>query len=117
MELAPLGYEFAEENPITHFMTNKKKGKLRDDILNEKATSAIVEGKCKLENLPVVLEAVKRAAQKISSVFTVEVITKVPREGKITIKPILDSLGYWYSVNTKNNMGLGEPAFKFHDDE
>ncbi|MGQ9645653.1 MAG: 4Fe-4S dicluster domain-containing protein [Thermodesulfobacteriota bacterium] len=117
MELAPLGYEFAEENPITHFMTDKKTGKLREDILNEKATSAIVEGKCKIDNLPAILEAVKRAAGKVSSVFTVEVITKVPPDGEIPIKPILERLGYWYSINTKNNMGLGEPAFKFYEDE
>jgi len=114
MELAPLGYEFAEENPITHFMIDKKTGKLREDILDEKATSAIVEGKCKIENLPAILEGVQRASKKVSSVFTVEVITKVPPEGEIPIKPILERLGYWYSINTKNNMGLGEPAFKFY---
>ena len=63
MALAPLGYEFAAENPVTHFMSDQNTGKLRDDILNEKATSAIIEGKCKLEDLPKVLEAVKKAAQ------------------------------------------------------
>jgi Pyruvate/2-oxoacid:ferredoxin oxidoreductase delta subunit len=116
MALAPLGYEFAGENPVTHFMADIKTGKLRDDVLNEKATSAIIEGKCKLEVLPQVLEALKEAAEKVDTVFTVEIITKVPPVGEVPIEPILKKYGYWYSINSKNNMGLGEPAFKFYAD-
>lgn len=114
MALSPLGYEFADENPVTQFMSNKKTGKLRDDVLNERAVSAIIEGKCKLENLPVVLAAVKKAAEKVNTVFTVEIISKVPPEGEVPILPILKKLGYWYSINSKNNVGLGEPLFKFY---
>jgi Pyruvate/2-oxoacid:ferredoxin oxidoreductase delta subunit len=116
MALAPLGYEFAGENPVTHFMADVKTGKLRDDVLNEKATSAIIEGKCKLEVLPQVLEALKEAAEKVDTVFSVEIITKVPPVGEIPIVPILEKYGYFYSINSKNNMGLGEPAFKFYQD-
>jgi len=116
MALAPLGYEFAGENPVTHFMADVKTGKLRDDVLNEKATSAIIEGKCKLEVLPQVLEALKEAAEKVDTVFSVEIISKVPPIGEIPIVPILEKYGYWYSINSKNNMGLGEPAFKFYQD-
>jgi Pyruvate/2-oxoacid:ferredoxin oxidoreductase delta subunit len=116
MALAPLGYEFAGENPVTHFMADVKTGKLRDDVLNEKATSAIIEGKCKLEVLSQVLEALKEAAEKVDTVFSVEIITKVPPVGEIPIVPILEKYGYWYSINSKNNMGLGEPAFKFYQD-
>ena len=116
MALAPLGYEFAEQNPVTHFMADVKTGKLRDDVLNEKATSAIIEGKCKLEVLPQVLKALKEAAEKVDTVFSVEIITKVPPIGEIPIVPILEKYGYFYSINSKNNMGLGEPAFKFYQD-
>jgi Pyruvate/2-oxoacid:ferredoxin oxidoreductase delta subunit len=116
MALAPLGYQFAAENPVTHFMQDIHTGKLRDDVLNEKATSAIIEGKCKLEVLPQVLEALKEAAEKVDTVFSVEIITKVPPVGEIPIAPILQKNGYWYSINSKNNMGLGEPAFKFYGD-
>jgi len=116
MALAPLGYEFAGQNPVTHFMEDVKTGKLRDDVLNEKATSAIIEGKCKLEVLPQVLEALKEAAEKVDTVFSVEIISKVPPVGEIPIVPILEKYGYFYSINSKNNMGLGEPAFKFYQD-
>ncbi len=109
-----LGYMLADENPVTQFMSDKKTGKLRDDILNERATSAIIEGKCKIEKLPEILQVLKEAAQKVDTVFTVEVITKVTPEGGIPIKPVLEKYGYWYSVNSKNNMGLGQPAYKFY---
>jgi len=29
--------------------------------------------------------------------------------------PILKKLGYWYSINSKNNVGLGDPPFKFNE--
>lgn len=112
---ANIGYQLAMENPVTHFMSDKTTGKLRDDVLNEKATSAIIEGKCKLEKLPEALEVLKEAAKKVDTVFSVEVITKVPPEGEVPIKPVLERLGFWYSINSKNNMGLGEPSFKFYD--
>jgi hypothetical protein len=114
---ANIGYQLAMENPVTHFMSDKTTGKLRDDVLNEKATSAIIEGKCKLEKLPEALEVLKEAAKKVDTVFSVEVITKVPPKGEIPIVPYLKKQGVWYSINSKNNMGLGLPAFKFYDDE
>jgi len=112
---ADIGYVLAEENPVTHFMSDKTTGKLRDDILGEKATSAIIEGKCKLEKLPQALRALQSAAARVESVFTVEVITKVTPQGEIPIKAVLEKLGFWYSINSKNNLGLGEPAFKFYE--
>jgi hypothetical protein len=113
---AGIGYKLAEENPVTHFMADKSTGKLRDDVLGEKATSAIIEGKCKLEMLPRALQALKEAAEKVESVFTVEVITKVTPAGEVPTKAILDELGIWYSINSKNNLGLGLPAYKFYND-
>ncbi|MCX8117458.1 MAG: 4Fe-4S dicluster domain-containing protein [Desulfobacterota bacterium] len=113
---ADIGYELAEENPVTHFMSDKTTGKLREDILNEKATSAIIEGKCKIEKLPEALKVLQRVAKEVDTVFSVDLITKVPPEGEIPVKPILEALGIWYSLNTKNNLGLGEPAFKFYED-
>ena len=111
---AGIGYELAHENPVTQFMSDKETGKLRDDILGEKATSAIIEGKCKLDKLPEALKALQRAAEKVESVFTVEVITKVTPEGEVPIKPVLEEMGIWYSINSKNNVGIGEPSFNFY---
>jgi hypothetical protein len=114
MALAPLGYHFAEENPVTHFMSDKQTGKLRDDVLGEKATSAIIEGVAPLESLEEVLVALRKVSNEVNTVFTVEVITKVTPEGGVPIKDVLDRMGIWYSLNSKNNLGLGEPYFDFY---
>jgi len=111
---ANIGYKLADENPVTHFMSDKTTGKLRDEVLGEKATSAIIEGKCKLEKLPEALKALQGAAEKVDTVFTVEVITKVTPEGAVPIKAVLEKAGFWYSINSKNNLGLGLPAFDFY---
>jgi hypothetical protein len=114
---ADIGYEMAEENPVTHFMSDKKTGKLRDDVLDEKATSAIIEGKCKLEKLPEAVRALQACTKKVHTVFTVEVITKVTPDGQVPIKPVLEETGIWYSINSKNNIGIGQPSFNFYPEQ
>jgi len=111
---ANIGFKLANENPVTHFMSDKTAGKIRDDVLGEKATSAIIEGKCKLEKLPQALKALQQAADQVDTVFTVEVITKVTRDGDVPIKAMLEEAGFWYSINSKNNLGLGLPAYDFY---
>ena len=56
----------------------------------------------------------QEAADKVDTVFTVEVITKVTQEGAVPIKALLEESGFWYSINTKNNLGLGLPAYDFY---
>ena len=114
MALAPLGYHFAEENPVTHFMSDTKTGKLRDDVLGEKATSAIIEGIVPIEKLEAVLLVLKKTAEEVGTVFTIEVITKVTPEGEVPIKEVFDRMGMWYSLVSKNKLGLGEPFFDFY---
>jgi len=114
MALAPLGYVFADENPVTHFMSDRKTGKLLDEVLGEKATSAIIEGIVPIEKLPEMLRALQKVSKEINTVFTLEVITKVTPEGEVPTKPIFNDMGIWYSLVSKNNLGLGEPYFDFY---
>lgn len=111
---ADIGYEFAKENPVTHFISDPETGEIRTDILKEKVTSAIIEGKCKIEKLPNAILALQRSARKVESVFSVEIVSKLTPEGQVPIKPILEDMGVFYSINSKNNIGIGEPAFDFY---
>ena len=43
--LAKLKPHFEKENPVTQLMVDPESGKMRDDILNEKVLSAIIEMK------------------------------------------------------------------------
>ena len=68
--LAAIGIEFEQKNPVTHMMTDKQTGKLREDILNEKILSAIVEFKTRLENVPAVLQRVEEVSKTLETVVS-----------------------------------------------
>src|SRR5690606_27178386 len=55
-ELATIGAKFEKNNPITHMMTDKTTGEIREDILNEKILSGIVEIKSTIAETESILD-------------------------------------------------------------
>lgn len=106
MALAGMGIEFEAKNPVTHMMTDRKAGKLRDDILNEKILSAIVEFKTRIENVPAVLERVEQVAKTLETVVAVGVATRCEPDGGSALDAVLAEEGFSL-VRGKTNLGLG----------
>jgi len=104
--LAEVGIEFEPKNPVTHMMTDRKTGKLRDDILNEKILSAIVEFKTRLENVPNVLRRVDEVSQTLDTVVSVGVSTRCDEQGNSALDSVLRDEGFDF-VRGKTNLGLG----------
>jgi hypothetical protein len=104
--LAASGIEFESKNPITHMMTDKKTGKLRDDILNEKILSAIVEFKTRIENVPSVLQRIEEVSATLETVVAVGVSTRCSDNGNSALDGVLEREGFSY-VRGKTNLGLG----------
>lgn len=104
--LAEIGIEFEPKNPVTHMMTDRKTGKLQDDILNEKILSAIVEFKTRLENVPAVLKRVDEVSQTLETVVSVGVSTRCDEEGNSALDGVLKDAGFDF-VRGKTNLGLG----------
>jgi ferredoxin len=104
--LAKEGVTFESNNPITHLMTDKTKGDLRADILNEKILSAIVEIKTTIAEVERVLEIVEKVTERIDTVTAVGISTRCDDGEDNSLSPLLDKLGYYYS-RAKTNMGLG----------
>jgi hypothetical protein len=104
--LAEIGIEFEPKNPVTHMMTDRKTGKLRDDILNEKILSAIVEFKTRLENVPDVLKRVDEVSQTLDTVVSVGVSTRCDEQGNSALDSVLQDEGFDV-VRGKTNLGLG----------
>jgi len=106
-ELAPLEVKFEAKNPITHLMTNQEAGDLREDILEEKIMSAIVEIKTTINEVPTVLDTVQKVNKRIDTVTAVGISTRCDDNGEDRfLAPLLDELGYSYH-RAKTNMGLG----------
>lgn len=115
MAMAELGIEFEPANPVTQLMTDPKSGKFREDILNEKVLSCIIEFAAPLEKLPVALEKLKEVAKEIDTVFSVSLISRVDKEGDIPVVKIARQHGFNPSIRTKTNVGLGKIPAKEGD--
>ena len=109
MAVAGLGVEFEKINPTTSLMSDPKKGKFKEDILNEKVLSAILEFSVALPRLPELFEALKTVSREIDTVFSLCLITRLEKDGSIPAEKTMRELGIWCAPNGKNNVGLGRP--------
>jgi hypothetical protein len=105
--LADLGVDFESNNPVTSLMSDPARGAIREDILNEKILSAIVEIKSKLDNVPAVLAKVKELSREVETVISIGVSTRCDSAGEERLQEILEREGY-PAYRGKTNLGLGQ---------
>src|SRR5690348_8636843 len=92
--LAAAGVSFERKNPITTLMTDVAAGTLREEILNEKVLSAIVEIKTTVERTEEIIRLVHEVEKRINTVVAVGVGTRCDADGEErVIAPILERLG------------------------
>jgi hypothetical protein len=104
--LAELGVEFETNNPVTSLMTDPSRGVIREDILNEKILSAIVEIKTVLDKVPSVLKEIRNLSREVDTVISVGVSTRCDAQGNDRLREILEQEGY-PTYRGKTNLGLG----------
>jgi len=100
------GIEFEPCNPITALMVDNT-GKMREDVLQEKIMSGIVEVKFPVERTREVLTALKEVEPTINTVFSVDMITVVYPDGSQPPVEIAREMGIDVYPNCKTNMGIG----------
>jgi ferredoxin len=105
--LADAGVAFEKRNPITSLMSDVATGTLREDILNEKLMSAIVEIKVPVERVEEIVRLVWDIEKRIDTVVALGVGTRCDENGEDNIvAPVLEKLGYSLH-RAKTNVGLG----------
>ena len=105
--LAAAGVEFEKKNPITTLLKDKATGEIRDDILNEKIMSAIVEIKVAIDRCEEVVRLVWRVEKEVDTVVVLGVGVRCDPNGEDAIVlPVLKKLGY-DPQRAKTNIGLG----------
>jgi Pyruvate/2-oxoacid:ferredoxin oxidoreductase delta subunit len=109
MALAKVGIEFEPQNPVTAIMADTKTGKINEDILDEKALSAIIEFTVDNDRLKEALTTLKEVSTQINTVFSVGLISRVGADGIIPTAAIAREAGFSPRENTKTNVGLGRP--------
>jgi len=105
--LAKAGVAFEKKNPVTSLMSDVSTGTIREDILNEKVLSAIVEIKVPLGRTEEVIRMVWDVEKQIDTVIAIGVGARCDADGdEDVVAPMLEKLGYKLQ-RTKTNIGLG----------
>ena len=105
--LAKAGVAFEKKNPITSLFSDVSTGTIREDILNEKILSAIVEIKVPISRTEEIIKLVKDVESQIDTVVALGVGARCDEEGEENeVAPILERLGYRLE-RAKTNVGLG----------
>jgi hypothetical protein len=105
--LGSAGVSFEKRNPITSLMTDVIRGTLREDILDEKVLSAIVEIKAPVERTEEIIKLVWEVEKELDTVVALGVGTRCDGDGEDhVVAPILERLGYKMQ-RAKTNTGLG----------
>jgi len=107
--LAKHGVEFETKNPVTFLMEDVKTGKLKEEVLNEKVLSGIIECIYPIEKFKEIMTALKEVSKEIDTVFSCEVINRVDPDGSYPLRKLLDEMGIPYYINGKQNVALGRP--------
>jgi ferredoxin len=105
--LADARVSFEKKNPITSLMSDVATGTLREDIMNEKVLSAIVEIKVQVERTEEIILLVRKIEKEIDTVVAIGVGTRCDEHGEDpVVASILERLGYKLE-RAKTNIGLG----------
>ena len=105
--VAAAGVAFEKKNPITSLMSDVATGTIREDILNEKVLSAIVEIKVPVARAEEILKLVWQLEERLDTVVTIGAGVRCDANGDDTVvAPILERLGYRLQ-RAKTNVGLG----------
>jgi ferredoxin len=105
--LARAGVAFEKKNPVTSLMSDAATGTIREDILDEKVLSAIVEIKVPVARTEEVIRLVWDLEKQIDTVVALGVGARCDDRGEDdVVAPILERLGYRLE-RAKTNIGLG----------
>jgi hypothetical protein len=104
--LAAMPVTFEKKNPIFTLLSDPATGTIREDIMNEKLLSAILELKTTLEHVPEVLRVVRTIAPTLKTIVSIGVATRCDARGDNKLEPLFIREGY-NVFRGKTNTGLG----------
>lgn len=111
MACAKAGFKLSpqEETPLAALMPDLSTGKLKEDCLDYRLLSVIIEGRCAENKIKDVLRVLKSVEKEIDTVFSVGLISRVNENGHCKALEFIDELGIPQPYRGKVNAGLGKP--------
>jgi hypothetical protein len=110
-KVTSMGVQFAQDNPVMALMSDPATGALKQEILNEKVLSAIVEFLVDEERAPeFIRELTEFLENQLDTVATVSIISRAGENGDAGILNRLKALGIHPYPNGKVNIGIAAPS-------
>ncbi len=101
--------EFEPTNSVTALMADTTTGKIKEEILDERALNIMIVFNVDKDRLKEPLEALKTVSTEIDTVFSLAVTNLVGSDGNIPFLSMAQELGFVPRPNPKTNVGLGRP--------
>jgi formate dehydrogenase (NADP+) beta subunit len=109
MAILALGVEFEKDNPTFQLVEDRETGRFREDVLDEKVLSAILEFKVPVVKAPEALRILKRVSKEVDTVVTLDIGSMWEPDGSLPAERIAEEAGLRIRPNGKTNLGLGRP--------
>jgi NAD-dependent dihydropyrimidine dehydrogenase PreA subunit len=107
--IAAMGVQFEKRNPLTTLLSDPGSGKIREDILDERVLTAIIEFKVTIDRVGEVLSTLKKAQADLDTVFSLDYIHRPDADGSLPALEAAKQLGYYLSDHVKICTGQGRP--------
>lgn len=108
MALAEEGVTLEPGGPVAAIMNNLDTGKLKSDVLKERALNVMIHFRVDNHRLSQSLKILKQVADKIDTVFSLSLVNRVEKDGRTPAVPIAAEAGYKIDEHAKANVGLGK---------
>ena len=105
--MAGAGVTLHPGSSVETIMTHVQTGKIRDDVLGERALCVMIHGRVDNSGLKEVLLVIKRVAAKIDTVFSLSVVNRLEEDSGAAAIRIAEEAGFQVSPHAKVNVGLG----------
>jgi hypothetical protein len=110
--LLSMKVQIEEANPVYLLLADKKTGKMKTEVLQEKVLSAIVEFKIREDQLEEVVTALIPVLEQVDTVVSWGLATRFAQDGTLPVRSKLRDLGLPARPNAKINLGLGRPMIE-----
>jgi NAD-dependent dihydropyrimidine dehydrogenase PreA subunit len=110
--IAAIGVQFEKKNPLTTLFSDPTTGKIREDILEERVLTAIIEFKVSTDRVGEVLSTLESAQNNLDTVFSVDYIHRPDPDGSLPAVEAAKQSGYDLSDHVKICAGLGRPKIE-----
>ena len=109
MHLARYGIVLEDCNPLTDLIEDINTGRFKEEYLEERFVSAIIEFRIPFERGKEILDVIRDIAKEVNTVFSLDMITCYNDDGTLPGLDLCKIMGIPVRDNCKVNIGIGRP--------